>query len=86
MTYQELSVFGRLRKVAKCGPFSMFETLAYLLPILTCFPLFVLGRMRAGLQKANETATTTEEIRHLHFAFELGLVDVSCLEINNGKT
>lgn len=24
MTYSELSVFGRLRKVAKAGPYSMF--------------------------------------------------------------
>lgn len=24
MTYDELSVFGRLRKVEKCGPYSMF--------------------------------------------------------------
>ncbi|ORZ29590.1 hypothetical protein BCR44DRAFT_115967 [Catenaria anguillulae PL171] len=28
MTYAELSIYGRLRKVAKCGPFSMFTTLA----------------------------------------------------------
>nr|ODN86659.1 NAD+ synthetase [Cryptococcus depauperatus CBS 7841] len=27
MTYEELSVFGRLRKVEKCGPFSMFGKL-----------------------------------------------------------
>ncbi|RSH79056.1 glutamine-dependent NAD(+) synthetase [Apiotrichum porosum] len=27
MTYDELSVFGRLRKVDKCGPFSMYENL-----------------------------------------------------------
>ena len=27
MTYDELSVFGRLRKVAKCGPYSMFVRL-----------------------------------------------------------
>jgi len=27
MTYDELSVFGRLRKVDKCGPFSMFTKL-----------------------------------------------------------
>ncbi|KAI9159424.1 glutamine-dependent NAD(+) synthetase [Blastocladiella emersonii ATCC 22665] len=27
MTYAELSVYGRLRKVAKCGPFSMFTAL-----------------------------------------------------------
>lgn len=27
MTYDELSVFGRLRKVEKCGPFSMFGKL-----------------------------------------------------------
>ncbi|CAD6906105.1 unnamed protein product [Tilletia controversa] len=29
MTYDELSIFGRLRKVAKCGPFSMFTKLAH---------------------------------------------------------
>ena len=27
MTYDELSVFGRLRKVEKCGPFSMYGKL-----------------------------------------------------------
>lgn len=27
MTYDELSAFGRLRKVEKCGPFSMFTKL-----------------------------------------------------------
>ena len=27
MTYDELSVYGRLRKVEKCGPFSMFGKL-----------------------------------------------------------
>ncbi|PWN54135.1 putative QNS1-glutamine-dependent NAD synthetase [Violaceomyces palustris] len=27
MTYDELSIFGRLRKVAKCGPYSMFTKL-----------------------------------------------------------
>jgi NAD+ synthase (glutamine-hydrolysing) len=29
MSYEELSVFGRLRKVSKCGPFSMFEKLLH---------------------------------------------------------
>ena len=29
MTYEELSAFGRLRKVHKCGPFSMFEKLVH---------------------------------------------------------
>ena len=28
MTYDELSIFGRLRKVSKCGPYSMFTKLA----------------------------------------------------------
>lgn len=28
MTYDELSVFGRLRKVEKCGPLSMFQKLS----------------------------------------------------------
>jgi NAD+ synthase (glutamine-hydrolysing) len=27
MTYDELSIFGRLRKVEKCGPYSMFGKL-----------------------------------------------------------
>lgn len=27
MTYEELSVFGRLRKTEKCGPYSMFTKL-----------------------------------------------------------
>ncbi len=27
MTYDELSVFGRLRKNLKCGPYSMFNKL-----------------------------------------------------------
>lgn len=35
MTYQELSLFGRLRKVDRCGPFSMFEKLVYEWPHLT---------------------------------------------------
>lgn len=30
MTYEELSVFGRLRKIAKCGPWSMYEKLLHL--------------------------------------------------------
>ena len=29
MTYEELSVFGRLRKVEKCGPYSMFMKLVH---------------------------------------------------------
>lgn len=27
MTYDELSIYGRLRKIEKCGPFSMFNRL-----------------------------------------------------------
>ena len=30
MTYDELSVFGRLRKVMKCGPWGMYEKLLHL--------------------------------------------------------
>lgn len=29
MTYDELSAFGRLRKVEKCGPYSMFTKLIH---------------------------------------------------------
>lgn len=29
MTYDELSVFGRLRKVEKCGPYSVFTKLVH---------------------------------------------------------
>ena len=30
MTYEELSVFGRLRKVYRCGPYSMFTKLVHM--------------------------------------------------------
>ena len=30
MTYAELSVFGRLRKVHRCGPYSMFTKLVHM--------------------------------------------------------
>lgn len=29
MTYDELSAFGRIRKVEKCGPYSMFTKLVH---------------------------------------------------------
>ncbi len=29
MTYDELSVFGRLRKIERCGPLSMFSKLVH---------------------------------------------------------
>lgn len=32
MTYNELSVFGRLRKINKCGPFGMYEKLLHMWP------------------------------------------------------
>ena len=42
MTYDELSVFGRLRKVEKCGPWSMFTKLvhewgSFLSPTQVCY-------------------------------------------------
>ena len=38
MTYDELSVFGRLRKVERLGPFPMWEKLAYGNLLLQTFP------------------------------------------------
>ncbi|EEH48540.2 glutamine-dependent NAD(+) synthetase [Paracoccidioides brasiliensis Pb18] len=32
MTYTELSLFGRLRKISKCGPFGMYEKLLHMWP------------------------------------------------------
>lgn len=29
MTYEELSVYGRLRKIFRCGPVSMFKVCVY---------------------------------------------------------
>lgn len=45
MTYDELSVFGRLRKVEKCGPYSMFTKLLHewgttLSPEQVCLSVF----------------------------------------------
>ena len=44
MTYQELSVFGRLRKLSKCGPVSMFEALLRQWP--QCSPLEVATKVK----------------------------------------
>lgn len=30
MTYEELNVFGRLRKIYRCGPYSMFIKLVHM--------------------------------------------------------
>lgn len=45
MTYDELSIFGKLRKIEKCGPFSMFSKLIHewgseLRPIQVCIFCF----------------------------------------------
>lgn len=49
MTYDELSVFGRLRKVEKCGPYSMYTKLVqewgdHYSPIQVRHPFTFLGR------------------------------------------
>ena len=46
MTYDELSVFGRLRKVGKCGPYSTFTKLvhewgSYLSPLQVGLPILI---------------------------------------------
>jgi NAD+ synthase (glutamine-hydrolysing) len=55
MTYDELSVYGRLRKVEKCGPYSMFGKLVQewgtrLSPVEVgpCSPLYIFHDQREG--------------------------------------
>lgn len=48
MTYDELSVYGRLRKVEKCGPYSMFGKLiqewgTLLSPLQVCQLVLTIG-------------------------------------------
>ena len=72
MTYDELSVFGRLRKIEKCGPYSMFTKLihewgAFLSPIQVRDPRFVtcsllLLRLHRLLKKSSCSSLNTQEI------------------------
>lgn len=34
LTFEELGVFGRLRKIARCGPVAMFERSRHIWPTL----------------------------------------------------
>jgi NAD+ synthase (glutamine-hydrolysing) len=34
LTFEELGVFGRLRKIARCGPVAMFERARHIWPTL----------------------------------------------------
>jgi len=40
MTYDELSVYGKLRKISNCGPYCMFSKLVHLWKE-TCSPIQV---------------------------------------------
>lgn len=54
MTYAELSVYGRLRKVAKMGPYSMFCKLLNMWRD-TCSPRQVRHPASAGTQRVRRT-------------------------------
>lgn len=45
MTYEELGFFGRLRKIHRCGPVSMFKKLAHEWAA-TCTPAEVAGKVK----------------------------------------
>ena len=71
MTYDELSVFGRLRKVDKCGPYSMFTKLvhewgSFLSPlqvrIVRCPPEVLFDSTIVGFQVA-------DKVKHFFFEY-----------------
>jgi NAD+ synthase (glutamine-hydrolysing) len=55
MTYDELSVFGRLRKIEKCGPYSTFTKLIHewgsILSPLQVIKFLVMLFMRVGTEQ-----------------------------------
>ena len=65
ITYEELSVFGRLRKIEKCGPYSTFTKLvrewgSFLSPIQVV-PIFLrdgipLNPLHRSLRKSNTSS------------------------------
>lgn len=68
MTYDELSVFGRLRKVDKSGPYSMFTKLvhewgSFLSPIQVCSFLKYQTNTANGLQQV------AEKVKHFFFEY-----------------
>ena len=71
MTYDELSVFGRLRKIEKCGPYSMFTKLvrewgSVFSPVQVCsyqFPLATRDR------KLNASPQIAEKVKLFYFEY-----------------
>lgn len=67
MTYDELSVFGRLRKVDKCGPYSMFTKLvhewgSFLSPLQVTVVIVISNCRSTNLQVA-------EKVKHFFFEY-----------------
>lgn len=52
MTYEELGIYGRLRKISRCGPVSMFRR------------LLVDWHDRYGMQLLNQRLTSSVQQQH----------------------
>ena len=70
MTYDELSVFGRLRKVDKCGPYSMFTKLvhewgAFLSPTQVSLP----GPACHAKSSCLPPSQIAEKVKHFYFEY-----------------
>ena len=80
MAYDELSVFGRLRKIEKCGPYSMFTKLvrergSVFSPIQvgTLDPLV----FRVGW-RAERVSQTAEKVKLFYFGYARNRHKLSC--------
>ena len=69
MTYDELSVFGRLRKVEKCGPYSMFGKLAQEWGSFLS-PAEVSHRRQSSGDSADEDQIA-EKVKHFFFTYAI---------------
>jgi len=68
MTYDELSVFGRLRKVEKCGPYSMFTKLVHEWGSFLS-PTQVRSLSRARRLWSDERTQIAEKVKHFYFEY-----------------
>jgi hypothetical protein len=57
MTYEELGMYGRLRKIFRCGPVSMFEVFTF------CRALYSVSALWYNIKFENWGATSLIEMR-----------------------
>mmetsp|Transcript_9847 Transcript_9847/g.17312 ORF Transcript_9847/g.17312 Transcript_9847/m.17312 type:complete len:705 (-) Transcript_9847:52-2166(-) len=84
MTYAELSVYGRLRKIARCGPVSMFKRLVSLWPHLPAEEVAVKVKhfFRTYAQNRHKATTLTPSVHCESYGVDDNRFDLRPINVN----